>query len=183
MSTRQITEDGWLEAVRWLPSPNFDKRPARTEISLLVIHSISLPPGSFGGSYVDEFFCNKLDPSEHPYFSEIAGIEVSAHLFIDRGGRITQFVPFMERAWHAGESSFANCDNCNDYSIGIELEGTDDSPYTDDQYRALAQVTRSLMTAYPRLTKDRIVGHCDIAPGRKTDPGEMFDWQRYLTSM
>ncbi len=178
-----LIEDGWLVTARRVPSPNRSPRPGNGEVSLLVVHNISLPPGCFGGGYVEQLFCNRLNPDEHPYFAEIASLEVSAHLFIERQGQVTQFVPFTERAWHAGHSSFAGRDNCNDYSIGIELEGTDDTAYTEAQYQALAAVTRHLMTVYPGLNRARLVGHCDVAPGRKTDPGASFDWPRYLASV
>jgi AmpD protein len=148
-------------------------------IRLLVIHNISLPPGQFGGSHVDELFTNCLDPHGHTFFETIAKLRVSSHLFINRQGIITQYVSLAERAWHAGRSSFQGKENCNDYSIGIELEGTDDQPYTDVQYRHLAIVTRLLMREYPGIKTDNIVGHCDIAPGRKTDPGASFDWKYY----
>ncbi len=171
--------DGWIEGAEPCLSPNFNQRPDNTAISLLVIHNISLPPGDFGGGYVQQFFQNKLDASVHPYFATIAELKVSAHLFIERDGKITQFVPFDSRAWHAGSSSFAGVANCNDYSIGIELEGADDIPYTDAQYTALEKVSRQLLLTYPKLTPERITGHSDIAPGRKTDPGPAFDWQRY----
>lgn len=183
VTSGQIGEDGWLTSVRRVRSPNHSARPTGSEISLLVIHNISLPPGSFGGSHIEQFFCNRLDPHEHPYFAEIKHLEVSAHLLIDRQGELIQFVPFSQRAWHAGVSSFDGCDQCNDYSIGIELEGTDDLAYADVQYEVLGQVTETLIAAYPGLTKDRIVGHCDIAPGRKTDPGATFDWPRYLADL
>ena len=183
VTSGQIEEDDWLSAARRILSPNHSERPAGSEISLLVIHSISLPPGSFGGPHIEQFFCNRLDPREHPYFAEIKHLEVSTHLLIDRQGELIQFVPFSQRAWHAGVSSFDGCDQCNDYSIGIELEGTDDLAYTDVQYQALVRVTQTLIAAYPGLTKDRVVGHCDIAPGRKTDPGAAFDWPRYLADL
>lgn len=146
---------------------------------MLVIHNISLPPGQYGGGYVQSFFQNCLEASAHPYFAEIASLQVSAHLLIERDGIITQFVSLDERAWHAGASSFAGVPNCNDYAIGIELEGTDDEPYTDIQYQQLAKVTRQLLATYPKLTPERITGHAQIAPGRKTDPGPAFDWPRY----
>ncbi len=183
MIAGQIGEDGWLPSVRKLCSPNQSTRPNGSEISLLVIHNISLPPGSFGGPHIEQLFCNRLDPHEHAYFAEIKDLKVSAHLLIDRRGELTQFVPFNRRAWHAGASNFKGRDQCNDYSIGIELEGTDDLAYTDVQYEVLRQVTETLIAAYPGLTKDRIVGHCDIAPGRKTDPGAAFDWPRYLAGL
>lgn len=170
---------GWLQGVRHCPSPNFNARPADAVISLLVIHNISLPPGEFGTGYVDAFFCNTLNPAQHPYFATIADLKVSAHLFIDRAGAVTQFVSFSERAWHAGASSFNGVVNCNDYSIGIELEGVDDIAYTDAQYTALTHVTQVLLEEFPALTRDRIAGHEQIAPGRKTDPGPAFDWAHY----
>ena len=173
----RIHQHRLLEA-RWLPSPNSDERPDSSDISLLVIHGISLPPGEFGGAHVDALFCNQLDAAAHPYFAEICHLRVSAHLLLTREGDITQFVPFDRRAWHAGASEFAGRTVCNDFSIGIELEGTDDTPYTDAQYHQLAKVTRALLDAYPGITRDRITGHSDIAPGRKTDPGPHFDWKR-----
>lgn len=175
--------DGWLMAATQCISPNFNQRPDGTEISLLVIHNISLPPGEFGGGYVQQFFQNKLDKSVHPYFATIAELKVSAHLFIERDGNITQFVSFDARAWHAGNSSFAGVADCNNYSIGIELEGTDELPFTDAQYAALEKVSRQLLLTYPKLTPERIAGHSDVAPGRKTDPGPAFDWQRYRNSL
>jgi AmpD protein len=175
--------DGWLSWAAQCPSPNFNFRPENTDISLLVIHNISLPPGEFGGGYVQHFFQNTLDTSVHPYFSTIAELKVSAHLFIERDGKVTQFVPFDARAWHAGSSSFAGVADCNNYSIGIELEGADDTPYSDAQYHALEKVSRQLLLTYPKLTPERITGHADVAPGRKTDPGLAFDWQRYRTSL
>ena len=170
---------GWLEATRHSPSPNFNERPEGCEISLLVIHNISLPPGEFGGSWIDDLFHNRLDPDGHPYFSEIHGLEVSAHCLIRRDGEIIQYVPFDKRAWHAGDSSFCGTGNCNDFSIGIELEGTDDEPFTDAQYASLATLTTTIRECYPAITDERVVGHSDIAPERKTDPGPAFDWQRY----
>jgi AmpD protein len=146
---------------------------------LLVIHNISLPPGCYGGDAIERFFTNCLDCDEHPFYREIRGVEVSAHLLIRRGGELVQFVDFEERAWHAGQSQFAGRENCNDFSIGIELEGADEDPYTGEQYRVLAGVTNTLQHRYPGLGMDRLVGHCDIAPGRKTDPGPAFDWRRY----
>lgn len=171
----EIDADGWLAGARHLPSPNCDDRP-HGEISLLVIHNISLPPGQFGGDAVARLFLNRLDPHAHPAFAELAGVRVSAHLFIDRGGRALQFVPFGRRAWHAGRSRYAGRPACNDFAVGIELEGTDTSGYEAVQMRALAAVTRALLVRYPALAAQRIVGHCDIAPGRKTDPGPGFDW-------
>lgn len=178
-----VIRDGWLSEAHICPSPNINERPETADISLLVIHNISLPPGEFGGGYVQAFFQNKLDANAHPYFATIAGLQVSAHLFIERDGAITQFAPFTARAWHAGASSFDGVPNCNDYSIGIELEGTDELPYSDAQYRALEKVTRQLMLTYPKLTPERIAGHEQIAPGRKTDPGPAFDWQRFRRAL
>jgi len=172
---------GWLEDARHSPSPNFNERPEGCEISLLVIHNISLPPGEFGGSWIDDLFHNRLDPDAHPYFREIEGLEVSAHCLIRRDGEIIQYVSFDKRAWHAGQSSYCGIDNCNDFSIGIELEGTDEEPFTDAQYSALARLTAAIRESYPSITDERVVGHSDIAPGRKTDPGLAFDWHRYRT--
>ncbi len=172
-------EQGWLKAALHTPSPNCNERPANTSISLLVIHNISLPPGEFGGPYIGQLFTNTLDTRAHPALADLEGLKVSAHLLIDRAGHVTQFVPFHARAWHAGVSTFEGRDNCNDFSIGIELEGTDHLPYSDAQYQRLAQVCRLLMIAYPGITPARITGHSDIAPGRKTDPGPSFDWPRF----
>jgi len=147
-------------------------------IDLLVLHNISLPPGEFGGPWIDQLFLNRLDPAAHPYFAEIAHLRVSAHLLIRRDGSLTQYVPFHRRAWHAGVSSFQGREGCNDFSIGIELEGSDHQPFAPAQYEVLAPVVAALRSAYPAITPDRIVGHSDIAPGRKSDPGPCFDWQR-----
>lgn len=171
-------ETGLLDDASQVLSPNYDERPAPYAIELLVIHSISLPPGEFGGPYIDALFTNTLDPESHPYFRTLQGMKVSAHALIRRTGNITQFVPFHLRAWHAGESCFENRSRCNDFSVGIELEGSDETPYTDAQYTALAGLVCALLEAYPALTPERIVGHSDIAPGRKTDPGPAFDWPR-----
>lgn len=171
-----------IRGARFLPSPNCNERP-EGEISLLVIHNISLPPGQFGGGQIEALFTNRLDWDAHPFFNEIRGLEVSAHLLIDRAGTLTQFVPFDRRAWHAGRSCFQGREACNDFSIGIELEGTDELPYTDFQYERLIQVTRALLNTYPDLTRERIVGHCQIAPERKTDPGPAFDWPRFLAAL
>jgi AmpD protein len=170
---------GWLNKVKKLESPNADLRPDANDISLLVIHNISLPPEQFGGPYIEQLFSNCLDPEDHPYFRDIYSLEVSSHVLIDRQGNITQFVPFEKRAWHAGVSEFQGRQRCNDFSIGIELEGADHIPFTDNQYSVLAEVSRQIISHYPMITGDRIVGHSDIAPGRKTDPGEAFDWMRY----
>jgi AmpD protein len=172
-------DSGWLTGCRRVPSPNADERPPGVMPSLLVIHNISLPPGQFGGGEICDFFQNCLDHEAHPYFDTIRELQVSAHLLIDRAGLVTQFVPFHQRAWHAGVSCFQGQERCNDFSIGIELEGTDTVPYTDEQYQALADVARCLVRAYPAILPERVVGHCDIAPGRKTDPGPSFDWHRF----
>lgn len=166
-----------------LESPNQNARADSTDIELLVIHNISLPPGEFGAAAIKQFFCNELDCESHPSYREIAGLKVSAHLLIDREGQLTQFVPFSNRAWHAGESLFCGRSDCNEYSIGIELEGTDFEPFTDRQYTSLSNVTKLLLNAYPKMGKDKIVGHSDIAPARKTDPGPFFDWGRYKQSL
>jgi N-acetyl-anhydromuramoyl-L-alanine amidase len=176
-------DNGWLNGVRRILSPNHDERPAGTTIDLLVIHGISLPPGEFGGGWIDALFGNCLDSSAHPYFREIDGLKVSSHLLIYRTGEICQFVPFHLRAWHAGESCYEGRSCCNDFSIGIELEGCDDMPYEDKQYSALATVIKVLMSYYPEITPQRIAGHSDISPGRKTDPGESFDRERLYDSL
>ena len=171
-----------MEGARICDSPNFSDR-LNEEISLLVIHNISLPPGQFGNNFVDQFFTNKLDPKKNPYFEEIYEMKVSSHLFIDREGLLTQFVPFDKAAWHAGVSEFKGRDNCNEFSIGIELEGTDDLEYPPNQYKTLIEATKGLMEAYPDISLDNIVGHKVIAPVRKTDPGEAFDWDLYKSSL
>lgn len=177
-----MIKDHVLSDAQLLPSPNHNERPDPGDISLLVIHNISLPPGEFGGSAVAELFLNTLNPDEHPFFAQLRDIKVSAHLFIRRDGHCVQFVPFNKRAWHAGQSSYAGLTACNDFSIGIELEGTDHRPFEDAQYQALIRVTGDILDHYPKITIDRIVGHSDIAPGRKTDPGPAFDWERYKTA-
>jgi AmpD protein len=153
------------------------------DVALIVIHGISLPKGEFGTGCVDRLFLNQLDITSHDSFADLDGVQVSSHLFIDRAGRPTQFVPFDEQAWHAGVSSWRNRSRCNDFAIGIELEGTDDQPYTDLQYSTLAKITRALFEMYPRLSPDAIVGHQEVAPARKTDPGPAFEWPRYLLSI
>ena len=178
----KVNKENRLEGARICNSPNFSDR-LNEEISLLVIHNISLPPGQFGNNFVDQFFTNKLDPNKDPYFEEIYEMKVSSHLFIDREGLLTQFVPFDKAAWHAGVSEFKGRDNCNEFSIGIELEGTDDLEYSSNQYKTLIEVTKALMEAYPNISADNIVGHQDIAPVRKTDPGEAFDWDLYKSSL
>ena len=167
---------GWLDGMRRVSSPNCDERPADCEPELIVVHSISLPEGDFGTPHVEALFCNRLDVAAHPSFHEIAPLRVSAHALIQRDGELTQFVPFTKRAWHAGVSHFQGRDCCNDFSIGIELEGCDWQPFEDCQYRRLASLVRVLMEAWPAIDAERLVGHCDIAPGRKTDPGPHFDW-------
>mgnify|MGYP001310409562 CR=1 FL=1 len=166
-----------------LHSPNQSARPDTTEIDLLVIHSISLPSSEYGTGCIDDLFGNKLDIKSHPFFEEIAELRVSAHLLIDRLGQITQYVPLDRKAWHAGESSYCGKQNCNDYSIGIELEGTDSTPFSEEQYASLIAVTKLLLKEYPCLNPDRITGHSDIAPSRKTDPGPCFDWERYKAGL
>lgn len=178
-----LRQTGRLESARWCPSPNYGPRPEGASINLLVVHSISLPPGEFGGPYIEEFFTNSLNPELHPYFSTIADMRVSAHALIRRDGSLVQFVSLLARAWHAGRSSFQGVEECNDFSIGIELEGTDDVPYTPEQYRALAELSTVICSAWPDITSDRITGHCDIAPGRKTDPGPVFDWQGFQSTL
>lgn len=167
---------GLLDPVQYAPSPHHDDRPNGAPIDMVVVHGISLPPGQFGSSAVQDFFCGKLDFASHPTFADIAALRVSAHLFIRRTGEIIQFVPFTKRAWHAGESSFQGKTRCNDFSIGIELEGTDEVDYEAAQYHSLGQVVQLLQQAYPAITADRVVGHVHIAPGRKTDPGPFFNW-------
>jgi len=173
-----VIKDHWLLGAHWRPSPNFNARPAPCAIDLLVIHNIALPPDEYGTGCIEALFCNQLDWSAHPYFETIRGLQVSAHLLIDRAGALTQFVGFDQRAWHAGRSHYEGREECNDFSIGIELEGSDTVPYTDAQYRQLVTVTGVLLAHYPTLSIQRMVGHSDIAPGRKTDPGPAFDWPR-----
>lgn len=170
---------GWLEGARRVVSPNCDERLPGIVIDLLVVHAISLPPGEFGGRGIEALFTNTLDATAHPYFEGIKDLRVSAHVVIRRSGEIVQYVPFQKRAWHAGQSCFDGREQCNDFSIGIELEGCDDQPYTDAQYRGLAETARAIMVAYPAISVPRIVGHSDIAPGRKTDPGPAFVWQYF----
>lgn len=173
---------GWCHDVQHCPSPNFNARPAG-EVSLLVIHNISLPPAQFKTGKVQAFFQNQLDVTEHPYFAGIADLRVSAHFLIERDGEVTQFVSCLDRAWHAGVSLFDGREGCNDFSLGIELEGTDEQPFTDAQYTALIELTRQLRRGYPAITLERICGHSDIAPGRKTDPGPFFDWSRFRAAV
>lgn len=175
--------DGWVTSAKACPSPNFNTRPEGRAPELLVIHNISLPPKQFGGGYIEAFFQNRLDHSIDPYFGEIVGLEVSSHFLISRTGALTQFVSCEDRAWHAGESSYCGEVNCNDFSIGIELEGADDIAYTSEQYECLVSLTAALFEHYPQMASSKIAGHSDIAPGRKTDPGQAFDWQRYKTAL
>lgn len=170
--------DGWLVGVKYVPSPYFDCRPEDDSPSLLVVHNISLPPGEFGGPWIDALFTGTLDPDAHPYFADISHLRVSAHCLIRRDGEIVQYVPFDKRAWHAGVSVYQGRERCNDFSIGIELEGTDTVAYTDEQYQQLAALTRLLIKQYPSVAEN-MTGHCDIAPVRKTDPGPSFDWPRF----
>ncbi len=169
---------GLVEGARYLPSPNCDARPADTVVDLVVVHGISMPPGEFGGPWIDALFTNTLPPERHPYFAEVAALKVSAHVLVRRDGELVQYVPCHQRAWHAGPSRWQGRKRCNDFSIGIELEGVDDLPYTPVQYERLAALLFALMDAYPALTPQRIVGHSDVAPGRKTDPGPAFEWRR-----
>lgn len=166
----------WVDQARHLPSPNAGERPDPNDIRLIIVHNISLPPGCFGGPHVDELFTNCLDPAAHPYFREIADMRVSSHFLIRRDGELTQYVACNRRAWHAGASSWRGRENCNDFAIGIELEGADDIPYEEAQYATLTELTVSLQAAYPGIAPDAVVGHEDVAPGRKTDPGPAFDW-------
>jgi AmpD protein len=174
-----IITEHYLSSASQVASPNCDDRPDPDDISLLVIHCISLPPEQFDGDYIDRLFCNCLDPAQHPYFKDIFQLKVSAHLLIRRDGGIRQYVPFNRRAWHAGLSNYQGRERCNDFSIGIELEGAVTVDYTDAQYQRLAEITKVLLANYPGLSRAHIVGHSDIAPGRKTDPGPLFDWERF----
>jgi N-acetyl-anhydromuramoyl-L-alanine amidase len=182
-----IDSDGWFcstaAPVRRILSPNADARPADVVIDLLVIHCISLPPGSFGGGWIDALFTNRLEIAAHPSFQGLAGLRVSSHLLIDRGGEVRQYVGLDQRAWHAGVSSWQGRARCNDYSIGIELEGDVNTPFTDAQYRTLSPVVRAIMARHPAITAERIVGHSDVAPGRKVDPGPWFEWARLRAAL
>jgi N-acetyl-anhydromuramoyl-L-alanine amidase len=171
-------QTGLLRDARHVPSPNFDERPAGTVVDLIVVHGISLPPGIYGGPWIDRLFTNALPPDEHPYFATVASLKVSSHVLIRRDGERVQYVPFDKRAWHAGQSSYRGRERCNDFSIGIELEGSDTEAYEPAQYRALVATILHLCDTYPSLSLDRIAGHSDIAPGRKSDPGIAFDWPR-----
>ena len=177
------SDTGLITPARQCCSPNRDARPEGAALDTVVLHGISLPPGEFGGAEIEALFSNKLDWDAHPYFGEIRGLEVSAHLLIRRDGELVQFVPFTERAWHAGDSRFRERARCNDFSIGIELEGEDETPYDDRQYAVLPDVLKAISTAYPDITPREIAGHCDIAPGRKSDPGPAFDWLRLYDAL
>ena len=171
-------QHGRLEGARQVQSPNFDLRPEGVAPDLIIVHGISLPPNEYGGPWIEQLFTNQLDWAAHPYFKQIEGMRVSSHVLIRRDGQVVQFVPFHARAWHAGVSQYQGRERCNDFSIGIELEGTDDTAYEAEQYRELARVILALCRAYSTLSIDHLVGHSDVAPGRKTDPGECFDWPR-----
>ena len=177
-----INKSYFLEGAKKCLSPNFSERQG-DEVSLLVIHNISLPPGEFGSDNIEKLFTNQLSPEAHPYFEGISSLKVSSHLLINREGLITQFVPFNMAAWHAGVSSFQGLNDCNQFSIGIELEGTDDIDYTKEQYQSLIEVSKDIMLSFPKINKENIMGHSDIAPERKTDPGPSFDWHLYLSSL
>lgn len=179
VSLRVDVGTGLLSGITAVPSPNQDVRPPGATLDLIVVHGISLPPGEFGADWVEALFTNRLPPERHPFFKSIEGLRVSAHLYVRRDGRIVQFVPFHARAWHAGASSWGYRPACNDYSVGIELEGCDEKPYESIQYDVLAAAVGALGTAYGSLRSAPVVGHSDIAPGRKTDPGPQFDWPRF----
>lgn len=174
----EVDNRGLISPARFVASPNCDERPAHAEPELLVVHGISLPPGEFGGPEIERLFTNCLDWDAHPYFGRIRGLEVSSHLLIRRDGELVQFVPFVQRAWHAGDSCFRGRRRCNDFSIGVELEGEDETPYDDRQYETLIGVAAAIIRACPRISAREIAGHSDLAPGRKTDPGPAFDWLR-----
>ena len=180
MSAYFLDACGVCSGARFVPSQHYDERPEGEAISLLVIHNISLPPFEFGGPYIDDLFLGRLDPEAHPYFREIEGLRVSSHFLVRRDGELVQYVPCELRAWHAGQSQWKGRERCNDFSVGIELEGADDVPFTEHQYETLARLTRALFEKYGELD---IAGHSDIAPGRKTDPGPFFDWDRYRAAI
>ena len=172
-------ESGLIKEARYVASDNFDDRPGDSDVEALIVHAISLPPGEFGGGGIEQLFCNSLDPDEHPYYSEICELKVSAHLLIRRDGELVQFVPLDRRAWHAGVSECLGRAEVNDFSIGVELEGSDDEPFEEIQYQKLAELTQLIQKEFPNIKPDHIYGHSDIAPGRKTDPGPHFDWQHF----
>jgi AmpD protein len=176
----RIDASGLCDGAIWVPSPNCDDRPESARVELVVIHNISLPPGEFGGPWIDALFQNRLDPQAHPHFEEIAGLEVSAHFLIRRDGELRQYVETDRRAWHAGVSKWKERERCNDFSLGIELEGADDVPFAEPQYEVLAELTRALFARYGVVD---LAGHSDVAPGRKTDPGPWFDWERFRASV
>tara|TARA_Y200000002_G_scaffold145728_1_gene120520 strand:+ start:2169 stop:2708 length:540 start_codon:yes stop_codon:yes gene_type:complete len=176
-------ENHIFKDLKFLKSPNFNERPNDKEISLVIIHSISLPPKSYGNNYVEDFFLNKLCIDDHSYFKEIQNLKVSSHLYIKRDGELIQFVPFDKRAWHAGKSTYKGVDDCNNFSIGIELEGADDDCYSDEQYKMLTLTTQKIIDHYPLIDKHSIAGHSDVSPSRKTDPGKKFDWERFLNAL
>lgn len=181
MSNLSLSVDiasGHLTQARQVPSPNFDARPSGVRPELIVVHGVSMPPNEFGGPWIDALFTNRLPIDAHPHFKEVAHLTVSSHLLIRRDGEVVQYVSFEDRAWHAGASNYQGRQRCNDFSIGIELEGADDIAYEPVQYRRLAEVISALTEAYRTLSTDRVVGHSDIAPGRKSDPGDAFDWPR-----
>ncbi len=178
-------QNGWISGanIRRVDSPNFNQRPAAMAVDVLVIHNISLPPSRFGTDDIEQFFTNQLDLTKHPTYEHLKDVKVSAHLFVKRSGDTIQFVSLLDRAWHAGVSQFQGRSGCNDFSIGIELEGTDDLPFTDEQYQQLIEITHVIRQQFPQITPDHITGHSDIAPGRKTDPGPCFEWQRYKAAV
>lgn len=180
MELEHDPHSGLVAGAGWCFSPNQDERPDDVTIDVLVIHAISLPPETFGGPHIKQFFTNCLNPDEDPFFREISEMRVSAHFLIERSGSLMQFVSTWKRAWHAGISSFRGRERVNDFSVGIELEGCDSQPFTTSQYETLVNLTRCLMRAYPAVTAENIVGHSEIAPGRKTDPGPCFNWSKYL---
>ena len=178
MTKLTIDNTGWLQTVEVIHSPNYDTRPDKSNIKLIVIHGISLPPAEFGGGYIQDLFCNRLDPERHDYFATICELKVSSHCLIERDGNIIQFVSFLDRAWHAGVSNWRGESDCNNFSIGVELEGVDDLCYTNNQYQQLGLLVKCLRSEYTTIEPDALCGHSDIAPGRKTDPGPAFEWPR-----
>ena len=178
LSSLLINDAGFANRAKVILSPNFDNRPSKSNVNLIVIHNISLPPRTYGGNSIIDLFTNKLNPDDHEYFKSISNLKVSSHFLIRRDGSLIQFVSCLDRAWHAGESTWNQFNHCNDFSIGIELEGTDHTPFTEAQYLALLETVDVISAQYSDITRNRIVGHSDIAPGRKTDPGSEFDWGR-----